>query len=92
MEAQVFCISVFCYLVQMHNAAGPDLGRIKKEARYRRRTLGKASYMQYLDLVAREFYGVRHFHEAQALSARAHITDTPTQHYLRSLQEYYLDF
>lgn len=78
----------------MHNAETPDLVRIKKEARHRRRTLGKASYMQYLDLVAREFYSVRHYHEAQILSHRVDIRQhqSPTQLYLRSLQEYYLDF
>ncbi|MBL6688761.1 MAG: hypothetical protein ISP91_00040 [Pseudomonadales bacterium] len=78
----------------MHNAITPDLRRIKQEARRRRRALGNASYMQYLDLVSRELYGVRHFHEAQVLSTRVSSdrNQCPTQHYLRSLQEYYLDF
>ncbi len=87
----------------MHKAviAGlrPDLGRIKREARARRRTQGDTAYMQHLDIVARELYGVRHFHEAQRLSQRSENAQpvpvnsyTPTQHYLRSLQEYYLDF
>lgn len=92
----MFCIRVFCYVVHMHKSETPDLARIRKEAKSRRRRQGHASYMQYLDLVARELYGVRHFHEAQAVSRAAHMTRSrqvsPTHHYLRSLQAYYLDF
>lgn len=89
----MFCVAVFCYLVQMHKTDKPDLGRIRKEAKNRRRTEGRASYMQYLDQVAREFYGVRHFHEAQKVSRQKSeaVVVSPTQYYLRTLQEYYLD-
>ena len=74
----------------------PDIQLIKRQARARSRGEGSMTYMQYLDQVARELYGVRHFHEARA-RYRSATTATaaavsPLQHYLRSMQEYYLDF
>ena len=45
-----------------------SLSLIKKKARILSRTVGNKSYMQYLDQVARDQFGVRHYHEAQALA------------------------
>ena len=96
-----------------------DIDRIKHEAKTLRKRDGSMTYMQYLDQAARNLYGVRHFHEAQARYKRADIGSfvrtaegsfistaegsfigaaegsvetTPAQYYLRSVQEYYLDF
>ena len=81
-----------------------DIDRIKREAKTLRKRDGSMTYMQYLDQAARNLYGVRHFHEAQAIYKRADIGSfirtaegsfigtTPAQYYLRSVQEYYLDF
>lgn len=93
-------------VVQMHNHSSiPDLTRIKRKARALKRDNGSMTYMQYLDQAAREIYGVRHFHEAQAHYAQALFAQetaptstenvpqaSPLQYYLRSIQEYYLDF
>ena len=73
-----------------------DIDRIKHEAKTLRKRDGSMTYMQYLDQAARNLYGVRHFHEAQARyslirTAEGSVT-TPAQYYLRSVQEYYLDF
>ncbi len=87
----------------MHNSSSPDIVNIKRQAKRRAKTDRRHSYMQHLDLVARELYGVRHFHEARALNDRAvdsttgvnqppDLRQNPTQHYLQTLQEYYLDF
>jgi hypothetical protein len=52
--------------------------------------------MQCLDQVARELYGLRHFHEARAKAKHAAsatpASASPLQYYLRTVQEYYLDF
>ena len=94
-------------VVQMHDHSSiPDLTRIKRKAKALKRNNGSMTYMQYLDQAAREIYGVRHFHEAQAHYAQAHFAQeksaqpatenvqqaSPLQYYLRSVQEYYLDF
>ena len=47
-----------------------SLSLIKKRARFLSRTDGNKSYMQYLDQVAREQFGVRHYHEAQTQAKR----------------------
>lgn len=74
---------------------------IKRQARILSRTRGKKSYMQYLDQVANERFGVRHYHEAQtrvkrngSASFRAGRTSpsgSVTAFYLSACQEYYLD-
>lgn len=74
----------------------PDIASIKREAKALKKAGGSMTYMQYLDQVSRQQYGVRHFHEAQVLARRLGSATqaclTPAQHYLHSLQEYYLDF
>ena len=47
-----------------------SLSLIKKRARFLSRPDGNKSYMQYLDQVAREQFGVRHYHEAQTQAKR----------------------
>lgn len=90
-------------VVQMHNTLNnQDILRIKKHAKRLKKTHGSHGYMKYLDQAARELCGVRHFHEAQVLAAKTQtnvaiaaspiLVASPMQHYLRSLQEYYLDF
>ncbi len=80
------------------NQATPtlDIDGIKREAKALKKAGGSMTYMQYLDQVARDRYGVRHFHEAQILARKQLSTPapalTPAQHYLHSMQEYYLDF
>ena len=73
-----------------------DIARIKREAKTLRQRDGSMTYMQYLDQAARHLYGVRHFHEAQARYKRTitvpWVETTPAEYYLRSVQEYYLDF
>ena len=79
----------------MHNTDIPDLARIRRQAKALRKTDAGSTYMQHLDQVARELYGVRHFHEARArakLAATTVLSASPLQYYLRSVQEYYLDF
>ena len=68
----------------------------RRAAKSRRKVGMGMSYMQCLDHVAREMYGVRHFHEARArvkrAASKAPIIVSPLQYYLRTVQEYYLDF
>jgi hypothetical protein len=82
----------------MHNLELPDLTLIKRHAKTQRkeRKEGGMTYMQCPDKTARELYGLRHFHEARARVKYA-ASATPTaashpQYYLRTVQEYYLDF
>ena len=85
----------------MKQPTTPDLVLIKRTARNLKRQ-GHGTYMQALDVAARQLYGVRHFHEARAnalraagnvsLAAATAITVSPVDHYLQTLQEYYLDF
>ena len=74
----------------------PDLDLIKRHARTRKKEGGDMTYMQCLDQVAAELYGLRHFHEARARVKHAAIATpiaaSPLQYYLRTVQEYYLDF
>lgn len=82
-------------MTALHNL--PDISHIKRQARAPKKDGGSMTYMQYLDQVARERYRVRHFHEALQRAAGAAPVDgvvvlSLTQHYLQSLQEYYLDF
>ena len=72
----------------MHNQERPDLGLIKRHTKTRRKEDGGMTFWQRLDQVARELYGLRHFHEASAKPAAA----SPLQYYLRTAQKYYLDF
>jgi hypothetical protein len=83
----------------MHNQELPDLGLIKRHAKTRSKEGGGMTYMQCLDQAARELYGLRHFHEARArvkhAASATHampIAASPLQYYLRTVQEYYLDF
>lgn len=80
----------------MHNQELPDLDLIKRHAKTRKKDGGGMTYMQYLDQSTRELYGLRHFHEARArVKQAASATPTaasPLQYYLRTVQEYYLDF
>jgi hypothetical protein len=83
-----------------------SLSLIKKRARILSRTIGNKSYMQYLDQVAREQFGVRHYHEAQARAKRKQAAGVKTgqaisvatlrmsnymNSYMSSCQQYYLD-
>tara|TARA_B110000503_G_scaffold109974_1_gene164594 strand:- start:970 stop:1212 length:243 start_codon:yes stop_codon:yes gene_type:complete len=80
----------------MHNQEVPDLNLIKRQAKTRSKEAVGMTYMQCLDQVARELYGLRHFHEARAKAKHAAnatpATASPLQYYLRTVQEYYLDF
>ena len=76
------------------------LREVKRRARELTRNVSDKSYMQYLDQVAREYLGVRHYHEARVRSesqirtqanAQQPAINTPMAFYLRSCQEYYLD-
>ena len=83
-----------------------SLSLIKKRARILSRTVGNKSYMQYLDQVAREQFGVRHYHEAhtrakrkqaagvrtgQAISVTALYMSNYMNSYMNNCQQYYLD-
>jgi len=80
----------------MNNHEVPDLDLIKRQAKTRSKEDGGMTYMQCLDQVARELYGLRHFHEARAKAKHAAsatpASASPLQYYLRTVQEYYLDF
>jgi len=85
----------------MRNQELPDLTLIKRHAKAQRkerkeRKEGGMTYMQCLDEAARDLYGLRHFHEARARVKHAAIATptaaSPLQYYLRTVQEYYLDF
>ena len=74
-----------------------DIKQIKREARRMSRTAAEGSYMQHLDAAARNLYGVRHYHEALMRHRRSDVPPvavapawTHSQHYLHTLQEYYL--
>ncbi len=70
-----------------------DIARIKQTAKKLKKQGGGRTYMQYLDQAARELYGVRHYHEAQVRSKRqvpSSVPVSPVQHYLHTVQEYYL--
>jgi|APSaa5957512535_1039671.scaffolds.fasta_scaffold133264_1 hypothetical protein len=77
------------------------LREVKRRARKLTRNVSEKSYMQYLDQVAQDYLGVRHYHEARVRSKPSVIarpeteeavtTNTPMAFYLRSCQEYYLD-
>ena len=76
------------------------LREVKRRARELTRNVSEKSYMQYLDQVAREYLGVRHYHEARVrCESRTRVQpgdrepaiNTPMAFYLRSCQEYYLD-
>jgi hypothetical protein len=80
----------------MHDQPLPDLNLIKRHAKIQSKEGGGMTYMQCLDQAARELYGLRHFHEARARVKHAAgatpIPASPLQYYLRTVQEYYLDF
>ncbi len=80
----------------MHNQELPDLALIKRHAKAQSKAGGDMTYMQCLDQAAVELYGLRHFHEARArvkhAASAAPIAASPLQYYLRTVQEYYLDF
>lgn len=73
----------------------PDLKRIKRLAKVLKKESPRR-HMHCLDDAARQLYGVRHYHEARVLAGRATAAAVPTvdpaKLYLRTLQEYYLDF
>ena len=83
--------------LHMHKTAETiDIHLIKREARALRKRDGSMTYMQYLDQVARELYGLRHFHEAVARHRRqpAKSPFSPIAHYLHyqlDQQAYYMD-
>ncbi len=57
-----------------------DITRLKREARRRSKRDETRSYMQHLDLVAHQLYGVRHFHEARTRFLRVaqnNLQDSP---------------
>ena len=72
-----------------------DLRAVKRQAKFRARQNPALSYMQHLDIVAREMLGVRHFHEARKRVDRAPAQDyhssTPWMLYLQACQESYFD-
>ncbi len=76
-----------------------SLRDIKREARRLSRAIVDKTYMQHLNEVARNRFGVRHYHEAQTRAKRAQSSNfvaldaqSPLIFYLQSCQEYYLDF
>ena len=77
------------------------LREVKRRARKLTRDVSEKSYMQYLDQVAQDYLGVRHYHEARVRCGDAQdpiqpgvqtpVNNTPMAFYLRSCQEYYLE-
>ncbi len=55
-----------------------SLSLIKKRARILSRTVAKKSYMQCLDQIAREQFGVRHYHEAHTQAKRKKVAPLKT--------------
>ncbi len=74
----------------------PDLLSDRGLIKTRNKKAGGITYMQCLDQAAQELYGRRHFHKAKARVKHAAndtpIAASPLQYYLRTVQEYYLDF
>ena len=73
-----------------------SLRQIKRQARLLSRSSYNKTYMQYLDQVAREQFGVRHYHEAQTRAGKGAAVDIRRESlmvfYQQACQEYYLEF
>ncbi|MFP6808685.1 MAG: hypothetical protein VB957_16135 [Pseudomonadales bacterium] len=66
---------------------------IKRRARAMSKASTEKSYMQFLDQVASEQFGVRHYHEALVQARKQSSTPySAMAFYLSTCQEYYLDF
>ena len=88
-------LTIFAHMQRLLNAS--DIIEIKRTAKRMKKRGGSMTYMQHLDQVSRELFGVRHFHEAKSLAHEQLVDEqkipvSPTQFYLRSVQENYLDF
>ena len=57
--------------MSVHEINARSIREIKRQARSLSRSIAEKSYMQYLDQVARERFGVRHYHEAQVRAGKA---------------------
>lgn len=73
-----------------------SIREIKRHARLLSRSMREKTYMQYLDQVARERFGVRHYHEAQVRAGKVApgrvLPTSRTEFYQLACQEYYLEF
>ncbi len=73
-----------------------SIREIKRHARLLSKSMRQKTYMQYLDQVARERFGLRHYHEAQVRAAKVTpqraVRDSPIAFYQQACQEYYLEF
>ena len=73
-----------------------SIREIKHHARLLSKSIRKKTYMQYLDQVARERFGVRHYHEAQVRAGKITpervVRVSPMTFYQQACQEYYLEF
>ena len=73
-----------------------SIREIKRHARLLSKSKRQKTYMQYLDQVARERFGVRHYHEAQVragkIATERVVQISPMVFYQQACQEYYLEF
>lgn len=74
------------------------LKRIKRHAKLLKKKLPGKTYMQNLDMAARELTGVRHYHEARAVARRSYAAAadesrefSPWLDYARTCQAHYFE-
>lgn len=69
------------------------LSRIKRKAKQLSRSQTGMTYMQWLDRVAHETLGVRHYHEARRLASRGRPQSAPSPLllYLEACQASYFE-
>lgn len=66
-----------------------DIGTIKRRAKQLSRLNTGKSYMQHLDVLARDMFGVRHYHEARKVAERGQTTVSPAPKVVSPLVLYF---